>query len=179
MKQKTDLKPNFRTMTQIFHEVAQQAVCHGCELITYGPCIQMKNEIETNGSLCTGNLGDIVCTHRNTLTSTTNVQFTLSHDHQLSQVYTHPHDTKDTENASFLNHPIVISIKPKPRKTIYNKHLKSSREMTVSGKKNPPRCSLVDFILTFKCVQKFLHRYAHSWQGSVQSLYKHLTLCLN
>lgn len=71
-KQKTDLKPNFRTLTQIFNEVAQLAVCHGCEFIAYDAAIQVNNSIETNGSLCSGNLEDIVHTHQNTFTSTTN-----------------------------------------------------------------------------------------------------------
>ncbi len=61
-KQKPDL-PNFRTLTQIFNEVAHLIIGHGCELVTYVAVIQMKNEMETDGSLCSGNLEDIVCTH--------------------------------------------------------------------------------------------------------------------
>ncbi len=81
-KQKTEVKPNLRTLTQIFNEEAQHAIRHGCELITYDAAIQMK--IETNGSLCSGNLEDIFCTHQNILTRTTYAQFTLSQDHQFS-----------------------------------------------------------------------------------------------
>lgn len=54
-KQKTDLKPNLRTLTTIFNEVAQLAICHGHELVTYGAANQMKKLIKRNGSLCTGN----------------------------------------------------------------------------------------------------------------------------
>ncbi len=91
----------------------------------------MKNAIETNGSLCSGNLEDIVHTHQNIFTSTTDAQFTLSQDHQLNLV--HHKNTKEKEIDSFLIQPMAISIKPKSRYKIPKKCLKSSREQSISG----------------------------------------------
>ncbi len=48
-KKKTDLKPNFSTLTQIFNEAAQIAVHHGCKFGTYDAALQMKNAIKTYG----------------------------------------------------------------------------------------------------------------------------------
>ncbi len=55
-----DVKPNFSVLMETFNKVYQLAVRHGCETVTYGAAIQMKKAIETNGSLCAGNLEDII-----------------------------------------------------------------------------------------------------------------------
>ncbi len=55
-KQKFDPRPNFQTSMEIFSKVAQIAVSYGCEMLTCGAAIQVKNAIETNGSLYVGNL---------------------------------------------------------------------------------------------------------------------------
>ncbi len=52
---KSNFEPNFSTLTAVFNEFAQLAVRYGCELVTYGAAIQMKNAIETDGSLTRGN----------------------------------------------------------------------------------------------------------------------------
>ncbi len=81
----------------------------------------MKNAVKTNGSLSSGNSEDIVCTHQNMFTSTTDTQFILSQDHQLSLVQTSHNDTKEKQINSFLIQPMAIPIRPKSRYNIPRK----------------------------------------------------------
>ncbi len=81
---------SFSTLTAVFNEVAHLAVRHGCELVTYGAAIQMKNTIETDSSLTSDNLEQIVKTYQNTFTTTTEARYTFSQYHKSEQVTTIP-----------------------------------------------------------------------------------------
>ncbi len=121
---KHNFKPNFFTLTAVFNEMKHLDVRHRCELVTCGATYQMKNAIETDGTLTSGNLEQIVKTYQNTFaTTTTEASFTLSQDHKSEQVATIPPK------------------KPPPRNNILQKHLKSSQEIAICGKKNPPKCT--------------------------------------
>ena len=96
----------------------------------------MKNAIETDGLLTTGNLEDIVRTYQNTFTTTKEASFTLSQDHNTEQIITKEHNPEQSKPIDTLP-----PRKPQPQTNIPRKRLKSSQEIAVSGKKNPPKCS--------------------------------------
>ncbi len=105
-------------------------------MVTYGAATQMKCAIETDGSLTSGNLEDIVRTYQNMFTTTTETSFTLSQDHNTEQIITKEHNPEQSEPIDTLP-----PRKPQPQTNIPRKRLKSSQEIAVSGKKNPPKCS--------------------------------------
>ncbi len=97
----------------------------------------MKNAIETNGSLYSGNSENMLILFK------TLSQVQQLHSSLLIKItnWTNHNYTKEKENDSFLIPPMSIPTKPKARYNIPKKNLKSSREQTISGKKNHPRCS--------------------------------------
>ncbi len=96
----------------------------------------MKNAIETDGLLTTGNLEDIVRTYQNMFTTTKEASFTLSQDHNTEQIITKEHNPEQSKPIDTLP-----PRKPQPQNNIPRKRLKSSQEIAVSGKKNSPKCS--------------------------------------
>ncbi len=107
-------------------------------------------------------------------------KYLLSADHSeskssISQVYTHPINTNNTENASFLNHRTAMPVKPKPRNNIPKKHLKSSRELAVP-KKYPSSCSFCGLhsIQMHQVISELCVHFADKDMDKYCSLFNHL-----
>lgn len=121
------IKPNYHTLTAMFNEIAQLAVSHGCEMVTYGIAIEMKSEIETNGNLCSGNLENIISTYQNSFLSTKCAKFTVSYDRDRNSNHI-PTEEATKENTS-IDLKLSPPIKPNSRNNVPGKHLKSTRKL--------------------------------------------------